>query len=54
MAVIGRHEAGVVAQMMGRNGGAAGNGLEALVNELFRVASRHGLYVPTSTTLLIS
>jgi ubiquinone biosynthesis protein len=55
MAVVGRHETQVVAQMMGRNGGAAGNGrgLETLVNDLFRVAYRHGLYVPTSTTLLI-
>jgi ubiquinone biosynthesis protein len=54
-AVVRRHEAQVVAQMMGRNGGPApaSQGLETLVNELFRVAYRHGLYLPTSTTLLI-
>jgi ubiquinone biosynthesis protein len=55
IAVVRRHDSLVVAQMMGRNGGttASGPGLERLVNELFRVAYRHGLYVPTSTTLLI-
>jgi ubiquinone biosynthesis protein len=53
--VVLQNETRVVAQMTGRNGGAPGNqnGLEAFVNELFRVAYRHGLYVPSSTTLLI-
>jgi ubiquinone biosynthesis protein len=41
-----------VAHVTGRNGGAQ-NGLETFVNDLFRVAYRHGLYVPPSTTLLI-
>ena len=53
--VVRRNEGHVVAQMMGRNGDGGGgpNGLETLVNELFRVAYRHGLYVPPSATLLI-
>ena len=53
--VVRQSESQVVAQMMGRNGDGAGgsNGLETLVNDLFRVAYRHGLYVPPSATLLI-
>ena len=53
--VVRQHEAEVVAEMTGRNGGSPRNrnGLETFVNELFRVAYRHGLYVPPSTTLLI-
>jgi ubiquinone biosynthesis protein len=53
--VVRQHEAQVAAQMMGKNGDAPArpNGLEAFVNELFRVAYRHGLHVPPSTTLLI-
>jgi ubiquinone biosynthesis protein len=54
LAVVRRHEAQVVAHVTGRNGGAsAANGLETFVNDLFRVAYRHGLYVPPSTTLLV-
>jgi ubiquinone biosynthesis protein len=53
--VVRQHETEVVAQMMGRNGGPSRsqNGLETFVNDLFRVAYRHCLYVPPSTTLLI-
>jgi ubiquinone biosynthesis protein len=53
--VARQHEAQLVAHVTGRNGGApaAQNGLETFVNDLFRVAYRHGLYVPPSTTLLI-
>ena len=45
----------VVAQMTGGNGDGAGspNRLETFVSDLFRVAYRHGLYVPPSATLLI-
>jgi len=45
----------VVAHMTGRNGDGSGNPnrLEKFVNDLFRVAYRHGLYVPPSATLLI-
>jgi ubiquinone biosynthesis protein len=52
LAVVRQHEADIVAQVTGRNG-VATNGLETFVNDLFRVAYRHGLYVPRSTTLLI-
>jgi ubiquinone biosynthesis protein len=52
LAVVHQHEAQLVAHVTGRNGGAQ-NGLETFVNDLFRVAYRHGLYVPPSTTLLI-
>jgi len=50
--VVQRNESHVVSEMTGRNGGGA-NGLETLVNELFKVAHRHNLYVPPSSTLLI-
>ena len=55
LAVARQHEAQLVAHVTGRNGvaPAAQNGLETFVNDLFRVAYRHGLYVPPSTTLLI-
>ena len=55
LAVVRQHEAQLVAHVTGRNGvaPAAQNGLETFVNDLFRVAYRHGLYVPPSTTLLI-
>jgi ubiquinone biosynthesis protein len=62
-AVVAAQEGTVIAQVTGRSGeaqdarsagGANGaNGLEALVNDLFKVAYRHGIYVPRSTTLLI-
>ena len=50
--VVQRNESQVVSEMTGRNGSSA-NGLETLVNELFKVAHRHNLYVPPSSTLLI-
>src|SRR5437762_11704 len=50
--VVQRNESLVVSEMTGRNGSSA-NGLETLVNELFKVAHRHNLYVPPSSTLLI-
>ena len=50
--VVHRNESQVVSEMTGRNGGGT-NGLETLVNELFKVAHRHNLYVPPSSTLLI-
>jgi len=50
--VVQRNESQVVSEMTGKNGGGA-NGLETLVNELFKVAHRHDLYVPPSSTLLI-
>src|SRR6185369_4144967 len=55
--VVQQHESHIVAQMTGRNGQAgatgAGSHLETLVGDLFRVARRHDLYVPHSSTLLI-
>ena len=51
-AVVHQNESQVVAEMTGRNGGGT-SGLETLVNELFKVAHRHNLYVPPSSTLLI-
>ena len=51
-AVVRQNESRVVAEMTGRNGGGT-SGLETLVNELFKVAHRHDLYVPPSSTLLI-
>ena len=55
LAVVRQHQAQVVAHVTGSNGAAPAsqNGLETFVNDLFRVAYRHGLYVPPSTTLLI-
>ena len=50
--VVQRNESQVVSEMTGKNGGGT-NGLETLVNELFKVAHRHNLYVPPSSTLLI-
>jgi ubiquinone biosynthesis protein len=54
-AVTGRHEGRVVAQVIGANGDnpSKHNHLEDLVQELFKVAYRHNMYVPPSTTLLI-
>lgn len=54
-AVAGRHEGRVVAQVIGEDADVAGgsNHLENLVHELFKVAYRHNMYVPPSTTLLI-
>jgi ubiquinone biosynthesis protein len=55
LTVVRQHETQLVAHVTGRNGLTAGprNGLETFVNDLLRVAYRHGLYVPPSTTLLI-
>jgi ubiquinone biosynthesis protein len=57
MAVVQQHESQIVAQMTARNGHAepagAGSRLETFVGDLFRVARRHDLYVPPSSTLLI-
>ena len=54
-ATVRRSGSHVVAHMTGKNGDGGGNAnrLEAFVNDLFRVAYRHGLYVPPSATLLI-
>src|SRR5262249_26525024 len=51
--VVRQNEARVMAQLTGKGSSDDAGGLEALVGELFRVASHHGLYVPPSTTLLI-
>jgi ubiquinone biosynthesis protein len=54
--VVRRNEVQIVAQMTGRNGhaaDAASSRLETFVQELFRVAEQHNLYVPPSSTLLI-
>jgi ubiquinone biosynthesis protein len=57
IAVVRRHEAGVVAQVTGTKDsggpGASGNRLEQFVNDLFIVAYTHDIYVPPSATLLI-
>lgn len=54
VAVLRQNEAGVVAQLTGDGNGSGGaNRLEQFVNELFRVAYAHEIYVPPSTTLLI-
>ncbi|MBI3542570.1 MAG: AarF/ABC1/UbiB kinase family protein [Deltaproteobacteria bacterium] len=47
---VARGKAGVAAQVSGKGGGDA---LERFVNDLFRVAFRHRVYVPSSATLLI-
>jgi ubiquinone biosynthesis protein len=54
-AVVGRNEGQVIAQVIGNHGDDTSdhNRLEQFVNELFKVAYRHNMYVPPSTTLLI-
>lgn len=59
IAVVREHEAIVTARVTGRTGGevdgdrADSNRLERFVNDLFRVAYSHDLYVPRTTILLI-
>lgn len=57
MAVVQQNEGHVIAQVTGRNGRSEGpdasSRLERFVGELFKVAHRHNLYVPPSSTLLI-
>jgi ubiquinone biosynthesis protein len=56
LAVV-RQQDQLLAHITGRNGNPKGpaqpNRLENFVNELFKVACRHGVYVPPSATLLI-
>jgi predicted unusual protein kinase regulating ubiquinone biosynthesis (AarF/ABC1/UbiB family) len=54
-AAVRGSEGAVFAQVTGKGSGTEGarNSLEQLVNDLFRVAYAHGVYVPRSTTLLI-
>lgn len=55
--VVRQNEGDVIAQLLGRDGQPTGAGgpsrLEAFVGQLFKVAYRHNLYVPPSSTLLI-
>jgi len=54
--VVRKNEGEVVAQMTGKSRDfAAGgsSGLETFVNDLFKVADRHNIYVPPSSTMLI-
>jgi ubiquinone biosynthesis protein len=56
LVVVRRNEAQVVAHMTGKSRedpGIASTRLETFIQELFRVAESHNLYVPPSSTLLI-
>jgi ubiquinone biosynthesis protein len=57
MAVVRQNEADIIAHVTGRSGGADApedpGRLERFVGDLFKVAHRHNLYVPPSSTLLI-
>jgi ubiquinone biosynthesis protein len=53
VAVVRRHEAGIVAQVTGATASENGNRLEQFVNDLFMVAYAHDICVPPSATLLI-
>jgi ubiquinone biosynthesis protein len=53
VAVVRRHEAGIVAHVTGSMASENGKRLEQFVNDLFMVAYAHDICVPPSATLLI-